>query len=130
LASSSDSNEERRVYGQGEEETPASAVLPRGERTETRYFDTSACAAPAAGTFGSAGRNIIRQPGTNNFDLAIAKNFPIGERWPTQFRAEMFNAFNHLSFNRLQMQLGNRGFGSVTAADPSRVVQFALRLEF
>lgn len=108
----------------------ASAVLDRNKRTETRYFNTAAFATPAAGTFGSAGRNIIRQPGTNNFDLAVAKYFPIRDQWRVQFRAEMFNIMNHLSFSRLEMQLGNRGFGSVTASDPARVVQFALRVEF
>ncbi|MFN7939381.1 MAG: TonB-dependent receptor [Bryobacteraceae bacterium] len=107
-----------------------SAVLSRGERTETRYFNTAAFATPAAGTFGGAGRNIIRQPGTNNFDFTLAKHFPIREHWRVQLRAEMFNALNHLSFNRLEMQLGNRGFGSVTGADPARVIQFAMRLEF
>lgn len=107
-----------------------SAVLSRGERTETRYFNTAAFATPAAGTFGGAGRNIIRQPGTNNFDFTLAKHFPIREQWRVQIRAEMFNALNHLSFNRLEMQLGNRGFGSVTGADPARVIQFAMRLEF
>jgi hypothetical protein len=42
----------------------------------------------------------------------------------------MFNVFNHLSFNRLETQFGNRGFGSITGADPARVIQLALRLEF
>ena len=106
------------------------AVLPRDQRTETRYFDIAAFRTPAAGTFGSAGRNIIRQPGTNNFDLSITKYFPIRDQWRVQFRTEMFNVMNHLSFNRLEMQLGNRGFGSVTASDPARVIQFALRVEF
>jgi hypothetical protein len=105
-------------------------VLPRGERTQARYFDTSAFASPAPGTFGSAGRNIIRHPGTNNFDFTLAKYFPVRERWRLQLRAEFFNAFNHLSFNQVETQLGNRGFGSVTQADPARVIQFALRLEF
>lgn len=106
------------------------AVLRRGERTEGRYFNTGAFANPVAGTFGNAGRNIIRQPGTSNWDFILAKYFPVKERWRLQLRAEMFNAFNHLSFNRVETQLGNRGFGSVTGADPSRVIQFALRLEF
>lgn len=106
------------------------AALPRGERSEGRYFNTAAFANPPAGTFGNAGRNIIRQPGTNNWDLTLGKHFPVREHWRLQLRAEMFNVFNHLSFNRVETQLGNRGFGSVTGADPSRVVQFALRLEF
>lgn len=107
-----------------------SASLPRGERTQNLYFNTAAFASPAAGTFGNAGRNIVRRPGTNNWDLTLAKNFRVNEQWRVQLRAEMFNVFNHLSFNQVQTQLGDRGFGSITGADPARVVQFALRLEF
>jgi len=106
------------------------AIIPRGQRTETSYFNTAAFANPAAGAFGNAGRNIIRQPGTNNWDMTLAKFFPIKEQWRVQFRAEMFNIFNHLSFNRVEAQLGNRNFGGIAGADPARVIQFALRLEF
>lgn len=106
------------------------AVLPRGERTQLRYFNTAAFANPAAGTFGNAGRNIIRQPGTNNWDLSVAKHFPIQERLRVQLRGELFNVFNHLSYNRVETELGNRGFGTVVGADPARVIQFAMRLEF
>jgi carboxypeptidase family protein/TonB-dependent receptor-like protein len=53
---------------------------------------------PAPGTFGNMGRNIFRDTGFHNADLSISKSFKFGERFRAQFRAEMFNVFNHPSF--------------------------------
>ncbi|MBZ5652607.1 MAG: TonB-dependent receptor [Acidobacteriia bacterium] len=50
-----------------------------------------------AGTFGNAGRNIIRGPGFQNWDLSIFKNFPLSERYHFEFRAELFNIWNHVN---------------------------------
>jgi hypothetical protein len=105
-------------------------VLPRGERTFDRYFNTAAFALPAAGTFGNGGRNIIRRPGTNNWDVSVVKGFRITEHRRVQFRAEFYNIFNHLSYNNVQTQVGSRGFGAITGADPARVIQLALRFDF
>jgi hypothetical protein len=49
------------------------------------------------GTFGNAGRNIIRGPGFQNWDLSIFKNFPVRERYRFEFRAEFFNVWNHVN---------------------------------
>ena len=49
------------------------------------------------GTFGNAGRNIIRGPGFQNWDLSIFKNIPITERYRLEFRAEFFNIWNHVN---------------------------------
>jgi len=61
----------------------------------THCIDSAAFALPASGTFGSAGRNILYGPGLVDADFSIFKNFPIKERLKFQFRAEMFNIFNH-----------------------------------
>jgi hypothetical protein len=50
------------------------------------------------GALPTAGRNMIRAPGINNWDLAFFKRFPITENHRLEFRAEMFNAFNHPQF--------------------------------
>ena len=44
---------------------------------------------------GNAGRNILNGPKLTNFDMAVLKNFPWGERWNLQFRAEVYNVFNN-----------------------------------
>jgi len=58
----------------------------------------AAFAIPAAGTYGSAGRNILRASGLNQFDVALHKTVKASERFSVQFRAELFNVYNHPNF--------------------------------
>jgi hypothetical protein len=105
-------------------------TLSRGERTLKAFINTSAFAVPAQGAFGNSGRNNIRRPGTNNWDVSISKYVPIHERLKLQLRGELFNIWNHLSYNNFQNTLGNSGFGAINGADPARVIQVALRATF
>ena len=50
---------------------------------------------PKAGTYGTMGRNTLRDRGFKNVDFSIFKNFAFKERYTAQFRAEFFNIFNH-----------------------------------
>ena len=50
---------------------------------------------PVAGTYGTMGRNIFRDPGIMNVDFSVFKNFTFKERYNAQFRVEFFNLFNH-----------------------------------
>ena len=61
-------------------------------------FNTCAFATnTVAGTFGNAGRNIIRGPGFQNWDLSVFKNIPLNDRYRFEFRAEFFNVWNHVN---------------------------------
>jgi len=53
-----------------------------------------------AGTkhIGNLGRNPFAGPNIRNVDFAIVKNTKLGERVNVQFRADMFNIFNHPNF--------------------------------
>jgi hypothetical protein len=50
------------------------------------------------GTFGDVGKNVLRLPHTANWDMQLAKNFPITERFRLQLRVEYFNVLNHPNF--------------------------------
>src|SRR5262249_61606853 len=51
---------------------------------------------PTAGTFNTQRvRNLIYQPGFQNWNLGLFKAFPIDEQRGFQFRAEAFNFINH-----------------------------------
>ena len=50
------------------------------------WFNPAAFAAPAAGTFGNAGRNILYNPGQSQWDIALFKNFVLGGTRRLQFR--------------------------------------------
>jgi hypothetical protein len=47
---------------------------------------------------GDVGRNSMRGPAFAQVDWSLMKNFPIGERFTLQFRADLFNLFNHPNF--------------------------------
>jgi len=89
---------------------------------------------PAPGRYGNSAPSVIRGPGMNNWDLSLFKNIPIREQLRMQFRAEVFNFFNHVSFSAIGVGLPatatNTTFGQVTAVAPARTVQFGLKLEF
>ena len=99
-------------------------------RTITQWFNTAAFAQPAAGSYGTSGRNILRGPGVNNLDLAAFKNFEFGKGMRLQFRLESFNAFNHTQFNGVSTNLTSSNFGVVTSARPGRINQLGLKFLF
>jgi outer membrane receptor protein involved in Fe transport len=96
--------------------------------------------------FGSFGRNVVIGPGFANTDLSLLKTTRITERLRAQFRAEVFDIFNHANFGQPGRILpsfdaaGNplpSSFGVVTTtrfptgdSGSSRQVQFALKLIF
>jgi hypothetical protein len=64
-------------------------------------------------------------------DFGISKNFPIHEDIKLQFRTEMFNVFNHPTWNSPDTALESPNFGKITSKGHTpRVFQFALRLTF
>jgi hypothetical protein len=94
------------------------------------WFNGNAFALPAAGTFGNLGRNVVVGPRPNSWDVSAQKFFAVNEQVKLQFRAEMFNAPNHVSFYSVGAQLGASNFGQVTSAYPPRTFQLALKLAF
>ena len=104
--------------------------LPKNQRTVERWFDTEAFAAPAAYTFGNAGRGIMRADGRINVDLSLNKRFYLSESIYAKFTGEFFNSMNHPDFSPPGRQLGGPGFGQVTDATDGRVVQLGLQIVF
>jgi hypothetical protein len=101
------------------------------------WFNTGAFAYAPYGTFGTAPRyfSYLRGPGFQNWDTAIMKNWQIKESMRLQFRAELFNTFNHAQFYTPNTgytgcdpnadQSCNSSMGQITNAFPSRTVQIA-----
>ena len=101
-----------------------------GPKTVGEWFNTAAFTAPAAGYFGNAGTGTIPGPGLINFDMAFYKDFHIKERHTFEFRAELFNIFNHTNFSSVDTTLGSGTYGQLTGAHSPRIVEFALRYQF
>ncbi len=93
---------------------------------------------------GNMGRNSLRGPGINNWDISILKDFKFTESKSLEFQANFFNAFNHVQFFGPSSSEGASGFsgnfGQVTSdSTPStttayyrgpRLIQFALKVYF
>ncbi|MEO7650672.1 MAG: TonB-dependent receptor, partial [Bryobacteraceae bacterium] len=95
-----------------------------------RYFETSAFRLPVEGTFGTAGRNILRGPGFFNVDASLIKEFAFAEQRAIQFRAEFFNLFNRANFGTPTNTLNSPTFGRILSAGSPRILQFGLKLAF
>jgi hypothetical protein len=63
------------------------------------------------GRQGSLGRNALRGFGLSQLDLAVRRQFPLGEAARLQVRAEFFNVFNHPNFGDPVGDLNSRLFG-------------------
>ena len=72
----------------------------------------------------------LRGPGLINLDLGLTRRFQIREGQSVEFRAEAFNAPNHVNPMNPSSALNSQSFGkSVAAADP-RIMQLALKYVF
>jgi hypothetical protein len=121
-----------------------------GPRDFFQWFNTAMVAPPVIGkwgdpnvtsaNFGNAGVNVCRNPGTNNWDIAVGKRVPLfSESRYIQFRTEMFNAWNHTQYSGLDTGAqfnpttgaqSNVNFGRVTGARGPRVMALSLRIVF
>ena len=122
-----------------------SPIIPRGERTVQKYFNTSVFVLPQVGvipgpdTPGIVRNQVFRGPGTNRFDMALNKNFPLREGMLFLVRVEAYNVFNHPSFttvdntavfdNQTGLQKSTT-FGNLTNDDQPRIMQLAARFNF
>jgi hypothetical protein len=104
--------------------------LTRSERTLDRFFDTRAFVNPPQYTFGNSARNVLRAPGLVNFDVMLAKNINITERWRLDFRTEIFNLTNTPAFGYPGATVGTSPFGVISSASEGRQIQFAMKLIF
>jgi hypothetical protein len=109
--------------------------------TIDRWFDT-ACfvqTTDVTGTYGDAGRGILRGPGAFNIDASIIKNTKIG-RLATEIRLEAFNVLNHPQFGNPNTTIGNAAVGTISSmlSSPScslcgtteRQVQLGVKVRF
>ena len=100
---------------------------------------------PAIGVYGNTGRNILRQPGINNWDLGLDKTFSIAERAKFELNVGTFNTFNHHQYDNGVGGLvtGGSGGGSsisngvasstrglITGRDNSRIIQLTGKFTF
>jgi hypothetical protein len=103
------------------------------------WFSKSSLAAPAAGTIGNLGRDILYGPNLFVINGSLSRLFNITERLKLTFRGEAFNVTNTPQFDQPDTTWGDANFGQITTANnnaqsvksnPNRLLQVSLRLSF
>jgi hypothetical protein len=122
--------------GQRPHSTGITSRTPGGPKERIdRFFDTAAFVNPPRYTFGNVGRTLPdnRAPGIHVWDISLLKVIPIHEAWRVEFRAEFFNTWNNVNFlppEGAAADFGQNQFGTITATERARVIQFGLKLHF
>ena len=101
----------------------------RDHPTRTAWFNESAFTAPAAYTFGTEGRNDLRGDPFHNLDFSLFKSVKIRDIGKLQFRAEAFNALNHLTYGNPNGNISSTTFG-VVGSERSTERQLQLAVKF
>ena len=108
----------------------ASPVLSSGQ-TLAHWFNTAAFVEAPDFTLGDSPRFPLHGPGLNNWDLALQRNFMIGERVKLQFRGEFYNAWNHAQFSNPNGSITSASFGAIGGtSEAGRVTELVLRIYF
>ena len=114
------------------------SVIPANQSIGN-FINSAAFSTPAPGTFGDAGRDLLRGPDQWQLDSALIKDIPWTERMRLSFRAEAFNIFNHPQYGLPNANFSNlASFGQITTeanatgigTGTPRNLKFALRLQF
>jgi len=123
----------------------APVVIENPRNTGGQYFSTSSFGPSDLGSQGDSRRRFFHGPGINNWDFAVVKDTRITERVNLQFRAELFNMFNHTQFLTPSGITGftpippaqgggfaptSASFGQVPGTLPGRIGQLSLKLYF
>lgn len=76
-------------------------------------------------------RNIVHNPGFQNWNAGLFKKFALSEQTGFQFRAEAFNVFNHPNWGGANFDPTSSAFGKVTGKTGDvRNLQLSLRFYF
>jgi hypothetical protein len=114
----------------------ADIALPKDERSVDRWFNTDA--GFTRNTTQQLSSNLrtmplrfgeVRGDGRATWDFSLIKNVRVA-RAVVQFRAEVYNAWNHPNFSDPNTNPFSTSFGRVTSAGEARNWQFALALKF
>jgi hypothetical protein len=135
-----DSNNQSGVYfqngGNGNNwnrpEQVAGCNVYGANHAQLQYINAACFSAPPAGQLGNAGRVPVYGPDFVNTDFSVIKQFALPwENMGLNFRAEIFNLFNHAQFGLPVNDVSAPGFGSVNSTvNNPRLVQFGLKLTF
>ncbi|HVL67598.1 MAG TPA: TonB-dependent receptor [Vicinamibacterales bacterium] len=98
--------------------------------TIDRFFNTAAFTVPAAGTFGSAGRNMIIGPGTRQLDAQLSRDARLGARRVLTIDLSASNLLNTVNYAAIDTVVNSPTFGQVLSVRPMRSMRIGARFRF
>jgi hypothetical protein len=94
------------------------------------HINAAAFAAPAAGAWGTAGRNSITGPGQFSLDGGMQRTFRPSKHFYLDARIDATNLLNHAVFSNWVTTLESAQFGLPQSANPMRSLQVTMRVRF
>jgi hypothetical protein len=94
------------------------------------FFNTAAFSVPAAGTFGTASRNLIIGPGSRQLDAQFARDIRLGGTRVLTVNLNATNLLNMVNYSAIDTVVNSPTFGQVLSVRPMRSMQFGLRFRF
>jgi hypothetical protein len=131
-ASAGDGQNNQRANGVGGQSFTTGAGRSLNAQILNRTaFAIPTVADPATGLrLGDLGKSAFTGPPSINWNLALHRNFRLGERKSLQLRGEFFNAFNQVNYSAPVNNLNNANFGKIIGAAGGREVQLAAKVSF
>jgi trimeric autotransporter adhesin len=103
---------------------------PVDEAPEGFLVNPAAFGAPVPGEWGNAPRNSITGPAQFSLNTGITRTFAIGNRWSVDWRLDVTNVLNRVTYSSLNTIVGSTQFGLPNRANPMRKVLSSLRVRF
>jgi hypothetical protein len=94
------------------------------------YANPFAYSAPAAGSWGTAGRNSLRGPQQFSLNAGIMRTFTINDRLSLDWQVRATNLLNTVTFNTVSMTVNNTQFGLPISANDMRKISTSVRARF
>ena len=92
------------------------------------YLNPLAYTIPPVGQWGDAGRNSIRGPRQFTLDAGLTRSFPVTERSSVEWRLDVTNILNRVTYNGVNTTVNSPQFGLPTSINDMRKLQTNLRL--
>ncbi len=101
------------------------------EKTIQQWLNPAAFATPVLGAYGPLIQKAnVTGPGSIRIDLGLTRTFRVREGQSVEFRAEAFNAPNHVNPGNPNTTLTDSAFGRILSAADPRIMQLALKYVF
>jgi trimeric autotransporter adhesin len=94
------------------------------------FLNAAAYSAPAAGQWGTAGRDSIIGPNQFSLDAAMSRTFRLRDPFNLDIRVDATNLLNHATFTSWNNTVNSTTFGLPAAVNPMRTLQLTGRLRF